>query len=486
MFPDCKIGVITPINSPLGRGEIVFKKIVVLMGVLALLFGLTACGQGILVPGSSTSTASAAASQPPAPTFTAEQELATKACLTEEERKALKPEGDKTSTDLLAKCREVGKKVFDGLNQANKANKVTAGYAEELATTDSLQKATFAVTYLKGIKDVEANGVAASDTQQLAAQIKAMLPNADQDDVLVGSAAIDLKKHTIEKGGDVFYSGADRYLKSQADIAAFLNDTNDPAAVAARDHVVKAVVDAGGEKERTRALTGAGYIPIQMEKASQILGTSYFQDGKVKILGQWRQSLPGDLYWLYVTTDMKLVPEATLRADCGNMEAKVIRIIKPGVPPAPPVSQPPGQEQCPPGTVLQPNGECHIPPTVTQVCPPEMPHGTWPVCKDGVENAPQNQGNLPQQQMPNVLPAEPQYAQPEEPANPGPVYTAPAQPAPQPAPVTQPAADGSTVVVPAPSPNPEGPRPTAPPETGAPAPSEATNTCIPAPGKTTC
>jgi hypothetical protein len=30
-----------------------------------------------------------------------------------------------------------------------------------------------------------------------------------------------------------------------------------------------------------------------------------------------------------------------------------------------------------------------------------MPHGTWPVCKDDVAQAPQNQNNLPQQQMPN-------------------------------------------------------------------------------------
>ncbi|MNQ69465.1 hypothetical protein D3C85_840690 [compost metagenome] len=264
-------------------------------------------------------------------------------------------------------------------------------------------------------------------------------------------------------------------------------NAQDAPAVAARDHVTKAVVAAGGEDERIRALTGAGYIKIQLKGASQMLGTSYFQDGKVKILDQWRQSLPGDIYWLYVTTDLKLVPEATLRADCGNVNGQVIRIVKADTPPAPSISQPPGKETCPPGTTLQPNGECHMPPPVTQVCPPEMPHGTWPVCKDGVDQAPQNQGNLPQQQMPNVLPASPQHYQPEEPTNPGSVYTPPpAAPAPQPAPVTQPAPDGGTVVIPAPSPNPEGPRPTATPEPAAPAPSQAPSTCVPAPGKTTC
>lgn len=143
---------------------------------------------------------------------------------------------------------------------------------------------------------------------------------------------------------------------------------------------------------------------------------------------------------------------------------------------------------CPPGTELagKPvpmDGRCSPPTVVTppppvvviNVCPPEMPHGTWPVCKDGVEAAPQNQGNLPVQQMPNVLPALPEHRQPVEPANPGPVYVEPpAAPAPAPAPVGN---------EPAPAPNDPGPRPIAPPETGAPS---GSSTCIVAPGKTSC
>jgi hypothetical protein len=120
---------------------------------------------------------------------------------------------------------------------------------------------------------------------------------------------------------------------------------------------------------------------------------------------------------------------------------------------------------------------CGSPPVTTQVCPPEMPHGTWPVCKDGVDQAPQNQGNLPQQQMPNVLPASPRYEQPAQPDAPPTTNVAPAAPAPQPAPVGN---------EPPPNPNPAGPRTTAPPEQAAPAPSEAPSTCAVAPGMTTC
>jgi hypothetical protein len=432
-----------------------------------------------------------------------EQSFAAEVCLTDKEREALKPEGAKTTDQLKVKCREVGQATFDSLSDANKQQPTTKAYQKDLSH-DSLNKVALATSYMKVTKQGQDNNVPPSDTKALADQIRAMFPNATADDLNLGADAVDHGAHKVEKGNGVFLDGADRYLKTKADIAAFLN-SQDPKAVVAREHILKAAIAAGGEDERARVLTGEGFFQVQLKEASQILGTSYFSDGKVKILDQWRQSQPGDVYWLYFTHDVdskgnkviKLVPEATLRADCGNVNGMQIRIMKPGIPPAPSVTQPPGEEKCPPGMVMRPNGECKVPPPPVipecqvncappppaKVCPPEMPHGTWPVCKDGVEQAPQNQGNLPQQQMPNVLPAEPQYRQPQEPVNPPAKYTPPpAAPAPQPAPVTQP---GGTVI-PAPSPNPPGPRETAAPEPAAPAPSEAPNTCGPAPGKTTC
>lgn len=160
-----------------------------------------------------------------------------------------------------------------------------------------------------------------------------------------------------------------------------------------------------------------------------------------------------------------------LRVDCDLQPSvpKVFeKVVAPIVPeaPKPPVIVPPENPYVPP----------YVPP-VTPVCPPGQT-GTPPVCKDTVQQAPQNQGNLPQQQMPNPLPAKPEHAQPVKQADPPPVYVPPAPPAPEPAPVDK---------VPAPKPNPvDKPRPVAPPEPVAPKPDKPADTCVPAPGKTSC
>ena len=458
---------------------------------------------------------------PLSPALNPEQQAAANACLTEEERNALKPEDDATTAFLLNKCKDLGEKVFQELSDTNKAVTQTAALAKELKETDNLLRASFIAIYMSEAQKIDSKGVTVSDSEALAAQIRAFLPNADEDDVLVGSKgvlAVQHDKHEVETGGAPFYDGNNiTYMETTQDIAKYFA-SGAPGAKVAREHVLNAV----GKSEETRALTGAGYIPLQLKDASQILGTSYFQDGKVKTVGQWRESRPGDLYWLYITADGILIPEATLRADCFNVGAKTIRIVKPGIATAVSISRPVGKEVCPKGTVLKPNGECHVPPpppppvktpppvvktppppgktppppVVTTppppppaVCPPDKPYGVYPVCKDGVEKAPQNQGNLPQQQMPNPLPAAPEHHQPVEPVNPPPVYTPPpAPPAPEPAPVVipKPGGGGGTVIVPPPSPNPPGPRPIPPPESAAPAPSDPPTTCVPAPGKTTC
>jgi hypothetical protein len=453
--------------------------------------------------------------------LSAEQVEAAKVCLNAEEQKALTP-GSDANDKIIAGCRTIGKAKFDGLAPENKgdvSNKNSyAYYAQELANTKDITVARYDTAILTKAKEENDRGVK-SDNPDLAKQILAAFPGVNQGDVKIGTTGdnpVDFRAHTTEKGGNVFLSGADRILKTKEDIAAFLAEDSD-AARAARDYVTKGIKAANyGDKEVSRAMNGLGYIPIQMKDASQILGTSYFKDGQVNILGEWRQSLPGDVYWLFVTEDGKFIPEATLRADCGNASMKMIRMVREDTPTAVGVSHGPGENVCvEEGKVATSTGEClppappvcsyncaHAPPpcvydcvgqpictencTPVQTCPPNMPHGTWPVCKDDVAQAPQNQNNLPQQQMPNPLPARPQDAQPVEPAAPPANYAAPEQPAPQPAPVTQTQPDGSTTVIPAPAPNPEGPRPIATPEPAAPAPSEAPTSCAVAPGKTTC
>jgi len=391
--------------------------------------------------------------------LSADQLFAADVCLPENERKALKPEGAKTTDHLKAKCREVGQATFDSLSTTHKQRPTTQSYQKDLAN-DDLRKVAFAAAYMKTTKQSQDNNVPPSDTEDQANAIRAMFPGVTAADLGIGSDAIDHGKHTIEKGGGVFLDAADRYLKTKEEIAAFLGESNNPKAVVARDHILKAAIAAGGEDERVRVMTGEGFIPIQLKGASQILGTSYFQDGQVKIVDQWRQSLPGDIYWLYFTYDevdgkvvRKLVPEATLRADCANVNGTQIRIVRPDTPPAPSVTQPPGEEKCPPGTVMQPNGECHIAP------PPVCVNCGQPVCTENcVPLQPKDytqgsgyQGNAPTGSGLNADPGPGEYKAPSQmeqpPSTP---YVAPAAPAPQPAPVQQP---GGTVI-PAPNPNP--------------------------------
>lgn len=411
-----------------------------------------------------------------------EQSFAADVCLTDEERKALKPEGTKTTDQLKTKCREVGQATFDSLSDANKQQPTTKAYQKDLSH-DSLNKVALATSYMKVTKQGQDNNIPPSDTKAVADQIRAMFPNGTANDFNFGADAVDHGAHTIEKGNGVFLDGADRYLKTKADIAAFLN-SQDPKAVVAREHILKAAIAAGGEDERARVLSGEGFFQIQVKEASQILGTSYFSDGKVKIIDQWRQSQPGDVYWLYFTDDkndkgekvIKLVPEATLRADCGNVNGMQIRIVKAGIPPAPSVTQPPGEEKCPPGMVMQPNGECKVPP------PPVIPECKVncapppPVCKINCEplqpkdhtQGSGHQGNAPVGSGRNADPGPGEYKAPAQmqqpPSEP---YVAPAAPAPQPAPVQQ----GNTVIpAPAPNPTPFAPAPEEPGVNPAPAP----------------
>lgn len=402
--------------------------------------------------------------------LSADQLFATEVCLPENERKALKPEGAATTDHLKAKCREVGQATFDSLSAAHKQQPTTQAYQKDLAS-DDLRKVAFAAAYMKTTKQSQDNNVPPSDTEDQANAIRAMFPGVTAEDLGIGSAAIDHGNHTIEKGGGVFLDAADRYLKTKEEIAAFLGESNNPKAVVARDHILNAAIAAGGEDERVRVMTGEGFIPIQLKGASQILGTSYFQDGQVKIVDQWRQSLPGDIYWLYFTYDevdgkvaRKLVPEATLRADCANVNGTQIRIVRPDTPPAPSVTQPPGEETCPPGTVMQPNGECKPPignPVCTENCTPLQP-------KDYTQGS-GYQGNAPTGSGLNADPGPGEYKAPNQmeqpPSTP---YVAPATPAPQPAPVQQ--QDGTVIPAPNPNPTPFTPAPEEPGVNPAPVP----------------
>lgn len=134
-----------------------------------------------------------------------------------------------------------------------------------------------------------------------------------------------------------------------------------------------------------------------------------------------------------------------------------------------------------------PPGETDNPPKPT--CPPEMPNGNWPNCKDEPTQDPGPRGNAPIGHGPNADPGPGQYIAPENmvqppstpyvpPAPPAPVVPAPQPPTPSnpnPAPVPTPD--------PAPAPSAE---PSAPPTSNPVGPSDPGGGCLPPPGMTTC
>lgn len=149
-----------------------------------------------------------------------------------------------------------------------------------------------------------------------------------------------------------------------------------------------------------------------------------------------------------------------------------------GVPPAP--GTPKHTPQCTdvtcgggntPGCTTAPCG--HTPPPGCKVmnctpppktCPPSMPHGTWPVCKDDGSAGAGTKGNVPPQGTGTAPPAP---AAPKPPAQSPKPHTNPPPPAPAPQPTHR-----------------EDPAP--PPATGAPAPTDPGTTAPCAPGIPTC
>jgi len=180
--------------------------------------------------------------------------------------------------------------------------------------------------------------------------------------VKVGTQQIDWTNHQELRGIASFGTVT---LKTPQAVGQYLSGTS-AQDVAARNHVEQAITAAGyGQTEIDRALNGSGYFPVQPTVASQILGTSYFQNGKALVEGTWRSVGPNDVYWVFMTVDHKIIPQATVRADCQNPNAVVIKPIPPGTPPPPSVT-------C--ATNCQPQSPC------TQHCstPPPPCHCTPP------------------------------------------------------------------------------------------------------------
>jgi hypothetical protein len=198
-----------------------------------------------------------------------------------------------------------------------------------------------------------------------------------QDHVAIGSDHIDWKNRVEARGTAAFSKNT---LKTNKAVANFINGSSDRSK-GAKSNVVASIAKVD-KTEVPRALDGSGYFPLQVKDAARILGSTYYKDGKVYEMGSWRTVNPNDVFWMFMTKKGVIVPGATIRADCGNPNLKLVQLITPNTPPAPPVEC---AENCTP---------VHYTPKCTA--------GQWfngHVCltpKDPSQD-PQSKGNVPQQ-----------------------------------------------------------------------------------------
>lgn len=173
-------------------------------------------------------------------------------------------------------------------------------------------------------------------------------------------------------------------LTSSQDVVAWFN-SGDAKAVVVRDRVLFSVTAACGAEDAARIMAGEGWLTMVVLPPSQITGTSYYKDGQMVFATTPRQTGEKDGYHVPVCLTGAhagyVVPDAMVRADCGNgSEAPKIRINRPGTPPAPPVEQPPMPQQpkrpkpkCPDGRPVPPSGLCPKDPSKDINNNPEVP-----------------------------------------------------------------------------------------------------------------
>jgi hypothetical protein len=185
-------------------------------------------------------------------------------------------------------------------------------------------------------------------SDDVANQINQVFQGFQPGELAIGSNNVSFNGAPEERGTAAF---SQRTLKTQADVAGFLNEDTD-VSKAAKQNVVDSIRKAGfGDDEVKRALDGSGYFPIQVKTAANVLGTTYYQDGKVLEAGAWRAVGTNDVFWLFMTKDKKIVFGATVRADCGNPHLTQVVPVRPSTPPATPVEHPP-----------TPSSNCPVPP----------------------------------------------------------------------------------------------------------------------------
>lgn len=278
----------------------------------------------------------------------------------------------------------------------------------------------------QGDEVAEATGLSDEDAGAIARQIPDTYQGFEPGELQVGVG--EIPDSPEERGAASF---TDDTIEVRENLPVFF-DSDHPKARAARDRVEAAIRAAGyGDDEVNHALTsGDRWIWIAPTVEHQILGTTYYVDGEVVKADNWRQAASKDAIWYYITRDAKFLPEASVRADCGNPNVDKVRPVRPGTPPAPPIDVPPGQETPPPTAPPGTTPPVTTPPTT------EKPR-TSTECQQNGTNCPPGVTNdvvQPVQENPSGVNTGPTPGAPSSPPTtsaPGPTAQ-PNQPAPPP------------------------------------------------------
>lgn len=272
---------------------------------------------------------------------------------------------------------------------------------------------------------------------------------------VVGEERIDASKPEFSRQGSLGFRGEGTIPDTRAKLQESYNSEEPNEKMAFEAHVRQL-----SEFDPAVVKNAENWEIVQTTVDAVVSGNTGVNAGQQVAVGDTNSSA-GDAAWLFVDPTTCTVPRTKVDAAGAPVD-----------PSTPLADQPVAAHR--PGCKNPTGGFKPIPPAPTPQTP-ETPTPEGPNPKN-IEEAPQRQGNLPEQQMPNPLPAEPEHYQPSEPVNPPDVYVPPAE-EPKPAP-----GGGGE---PAPQPEPEPiviPDPVEP----APAPSDPGQNTGCAPGRPSC
>ncbi len=204
-------------------------------------------------------------------------------------------------------------------------------------------------------------------THQTAEAIAKALPDW-KGKIKVGE--VDWNKNPNDPGTHVFHAR----ITSTQELSSFLNGSS--AASKAERQQLKSALRGYPASEYQRALRGEGFVPVQFTENVCYHGNGLLVNGQFVRGGEVCHTA-GDIMWVYVASDGKVVIDASVRADCGNIGSTRPPTPKPTTPTSPRSTPPATRSTTPPTSHTTPPTSHTTPPTSTTCTRPPSPGKGW-------------------------------------------------------------------------------------------------------------